>query len=58
MEKDSVKFRVTKRSLFLIRTILYALELLNIITFNRFRNQLCNLSLKIADALLEVKKVK
>jgi hypothetical protein len=58
MEKVNLKFRVTRRSIFLIRTILYPLEFLNKVTFNKFADPLCNLSLKVADLLLEVKEVK
>ena len=58
MAKETIKFRVTKRSVILIRLILYPIELLNVITCNKFSNKFYSLYRKITDLLLEVKQIK
>ena len=56
MAQQTINFRVTKRSIILVRLILYPMELLNFITFKKFSNKFYSLYIKITDALLEVKQ--
>ena len=58
MAKHTINFRVTKRSIILVKVILYLLELLNFITFKKFCNRFYSLYGKITDMLLEVKQIK
>jgi hypothetical protein len=56
MAQDNIKFRITKRSIILVRIILYTMELFNVITCHKFSNRFYSLYRKITDALLEVKQ--